>query len=101
MPSRKRRKRYEEEEEEEEQAPQGSIFSLLAEGLAAGIVQTFTAEAQKVAEGFMARQGKTLGQNDEAPKEPEIVVESDPVSAPVEKPKDDDDVVEGEFRYVD
>jgi len=97
MPSRKRRKRYEEEEEE----PQESIFSLLAEGLAAGIVQTFTAEAHKVAESFMAaRQGHALEKKDEEPKTPEIVVESEPASAPVEEPKDED-VIEGEFRYVD
>ena len=94
MPSRKRRKRHEEEE------PQESIFSLLAEGLAAGIVQTFTAEAQKVGEGFMARQGNTLEKKDEEPQTPEIVVESEPTSTPVEKPKDED-VIEGEFRYVD
>jgi hypothetical protein len=96
MPSRKRRKRYEEEEEE----PQESIFSLLAEGLAAGIVQTFTAEAQKVAKGFMARQGNALEKKDEEPKTPEIVVESEPTSAPVEEPTDEN-VIEGEFRYVD
>ena len=94
MPSRKRRKRYEKEE------PQESIFSLLAEGLAAGIVQTFTAEAEKVAAGFVARQGNSLEKKEEEPKSPETVVESEPTSAPVEEPKDDD-VIEGEFRYVE
>tara|TARA_Y100000310_G_scaffold149676_1_gene149007 strand:- start:965 stop:1252 length:288 start_codon:yes stop_codon:yes gene_type:complete len=95
MPSRKRRKRHEKEE------PRESIFTLLAEGLAAGIVQTFTAEAQKVAEGFVAaRQGNALEKKDEEPKTSEIVVESEPTAVPVEVPKDED-VIEGEFRYVD
>jgi len=93
---RKRRRRGEEEPE--------SIFSILAEGLAAGIVKTFTAEAQRVAEAFVARQ-----QGSAAPKEesPLVVVEDsetkpEPVvgNATTEKP-DDSNVIEGEYKYVD
>jgi hypothetical protein len=103
MPSRKKRRRQIEiYDEPVGDSPSESIFSILAEGLAAGIVKTFTAEAQKVAEAFVARQQGSAAPKEESP----LVVVEDSETKPVvdnattEKP-DDSNVIEGEYKYVD
>ena len=96
MPSRKKRRRQPElYDEAHGETPSESIFGILAEGLAAGIVKTFTAEAQKVAEAFVAKQ-----QGSTAPKEetPPIVVEDQVVDNTT---TEDGEVIEGEFKCVE
>ena len=100
MPSKKRRRRQVEiYDEPVGESPSESIFSILAEGLAAGIVKTFTAEAQKVAEAFVARQQGTAA----APKEetPPVVVEDQVVDNTTTEHPEEGDVIEGEFKYVE
>ena len=104
MPSRKPRRRAEEEPE--------SIWSILTESIAEGIVRTVLSEGNKLAEEFMARQQSAMGKkanNANAPGgqmsqnanppgvEPEPVVDN----ATTEKSDDNDDIIEGEFKYVD
>jgi hypothetical protein len=105
MPSRKRRRRTEEEPE--------SIWAILAESLAEGVVRTFTNEANKLAEEFLARQQFAMGKkaNNANPPEgekannanPPLKALPEPVvdNATTEKTDDNDDVIEGEYRYVD
>ena len=96
MPSRKKRRRQPElYDEAHGETPSESIFGILAEGLAAGIVKTFTAEAQKVAEAFVAKQ-----QGSTTPKEetPPVVVEAQVVDNTT---TEDGEVIEGEFKYVE
>ena len=96
MPSRKKRRRQPElYDEAHGETPSESIFGILAEGLAAGIVKTFTAEAQKVAEAFVAKQ-----QGSTTPKEetPPVVVEDQVVDNTT---TEDGEVIEGEFKYVE
>ena len=109
MPSRKRRRRAEEEPE--------SIWSIITESIAEGIVRTVLSEGNKLAEEFMARQQNAMGKkadNANSPggkmsenanppggakvePKPELVVDN----ATTEKTDDDDDIIEGEFKYVD
>ena len=100
MPSRKRRKRQVDiYDEAVGESPSESIFSILAEGLAAGIVKTFTAEAQKVAEAFVARQqGPTAAPQGETPP---VVVEDQVVDNTTTEHPEEGDVIEGEFKYVE
>ena len=100
MPSRKRRKRQVEiYDEPVGESPSESIFSILAEGLAAGIVKTFTAEAQKVAEAFVARQqGPTAAPKEETPP---VVVEDQVVDNTTTEHPEEGNVIEGEFKYVE
>ena len=100
MPSRKRRKRQVElYDEPAGESPSESIFSILAEGLAAGIVKTFTAEAQRVAEAFVARQqGPTAAPKEETPP---VVVEDQVVDNTTTEHPEEGDVIEGEFKYVE
>ena len=100
MPSRKRRRReVEVYDEPVGESPGESIFSILAEGLAAGIVKTFTAEAQKVAEAFVARQQATAAVQQETP--PPVVVEDQVVDETTTEHPEEGDVIEGEFKYVE
>jgi hypothetical protein len=104
MPSRKPRRGTEEEPE--------SIWSILTESIAEGIVRTVLSEGNKLAEEFLARQQNAMGKkanNANAPEgqmsqnanppvgEPEPVVDN----ATTEKSDDNDDIIEGEFKYVD
>jgi hypothetical protein len=101
MPSRRKRRQRETElyDETVGESPSENIFSILAEGLAAGIVKTFTAEAQKVAEAFVARQqGPTAAPKGETPP---VVVEGQVVDNTTTEHPEDGDVIEGEFKYVE
>ena len=90
MPSKKRRRRTEEEPE--------SVWGIIAEALAEGVVKTFTNEAHKAAEAFMARQGTNVPVAAEDSKtKPEPVVDN----ATTDKPDDSDTIIEGEYKYVD
>tara|TARA_Y100000310_G_scaffold320642_1_gene377284 strand:+ start:751 stop:1056 length:306 start_codon:yes stop_codon:yes gene_type:complete len=101
MPSRKKRRRQPELYDEAiGESPGESIFSILAEGLAAGIVKTFTTEAQKVAEAFVARQqGTAAAPKEEAP--PLVVVEDQVVDNTTTEHPEDGNVIEGEFKHVE
>ena len=101
MPSRRKRRQRETElyDEPVGDTPSESIFSILAEGFAAGIVKTFTAEAQKVAEAFVARQQHTSVPTTETP--PRVVVEDQVVDNTTTEQPEDENVIEGEFRHVE
>jgi hypothetical protein len=104
MPPRKPRKRDEEEPE--------SIWSIIRESIAEGIVRTVLSEGNKLAEEYIARQQNAMGkkannanppggqmsQNANPPGvEPEPVVDN----ATTDRSGLDDDIIEGEFKYVD
>ena len=104
MPSRKPRRRAEEEPE--------SIWSILTESIAEGIVRTVLSEGNKLAEEFMARQQNAMGKKADNANPPggqtsynanPPGVEPEPVvdNATTEKSDDNDDIIEGEFKYVD
>ena len=106
MPSRKPRRRAEEEPE--------SIWSILTESIAEGIVRTVLSEGNKLAEEFMARQQNAMGKKADNANPPGGQMSQnanppgvEPNPAPVvdnattKKPDPDDDIIEGEFKYVD
>lgn len=91
MPSRKRRRRTEEESE--------SIWSILRESISEGIVRTVLSEGNKLAEEFMARQQNAMGKKADTAKSPGVEPVVD--NATTKKPDPEDDIIEGEFKYVD
>ena len=113
MPSRKPRKRDEEEPE--------SIWNILRESISEGIVRTVLSEGNKLAEEFLARQQNAMGKkannanapggkkanNANAPGGQTSQNVNPPGVEPVvdnattEGTGPDDDIIEGEFKYVD
>ena len=67
-----------------EKNPEPSFMEILAESLAEGITQVFTTTANKLADDYIARR------NQVSPREQPHVVEENP-----------ENVVEGEYRYVE
>ena len=102
MPSRKPRRRTEEEPE--------SIWNILRESISEGIVRAVTHEVNKLGEEFMAQQQNAMGKKANNANSPggetsqnvnppgvEPVVDN----ATTEGTGPDDDIIEGEFKYVD
>ena len=102
MPSRKPRKRDEEEPE--------SIWNILRESISEGIVWAVTHEVNKLGQAFMAQQQNAMGKKANNTNSPwgETSQNANPPgvepvvdNATTEGTGPDDDIIEGEFRYVD